>query len=97
MGKLWTGKEFKDGASLVEVQEGLKHLKSVLINLGSQIRPDLTTAEAEKLLATIDQRFDNFNANVAAINEHKLREMLVERAAIIAGITDADDGETQGQ
>lgn len=91
MGKLWTGKEFKEGASLVEVQEGLKHLKSVLVNLGSQIRPDLPIAEADKLLATIDQRFDNYNANVAAINEHEVRKLLVERAAIIAGIKANDD------
>lgn len=94
MNKLWTGKEFKDDASLVEVQDGLNHLKRLLINLGSQIRQDMPTAEAEKLVATIDQHFDHYNANAGALNEHKLREMLAERAAIIAGIKNADDGES---
>lgn len=93
MAKLWTGKERKEGATVVEIQDGLAHLVSALHGLASQIRPDMATADAAKLLDTIDHHIEAYNANAAALNEHEIRGMLTERAAIIAGLSKVEKDE----
>jgi hypothetical protein len=86
MTKVWTGKELKEGASVAEIEAGLAHLQVELQTLASQIRPDLPTSDASKLLEKIDQYIAAYNVNAAALNEHEVRVALTERAAIIAGI-----------
>lgn len=88
MGKLWTGTEFKENASTVEVQAGLDHLVRVLRNLRQQVRPDLSLADADALRKKIDQHFEYYNANAAFINEYEVRMALDERAEIIDALPD---------
>lgn len=83
MGNLWTGTEFKENPSAVEVQAGLDHLVLAMRDLRQKVRPDLPLADADALLKKIDQHVDYYNANVAALNEYELRVALEERAEII--------------
>ena len=96
MASLWTGKEHKEGATVIEIQDGLTHLVGALQVLASRIRPDLAVEDATKLLEEIDQHIEVYNANAAALNEHEVRVMLTERAAIIAGLKKVEQG-AQGQ
>ena len=96
MAELWTGKDFKEGASVVEIREGLNHLVRGLRRLAAEVRPDLPRAEATKLLDVIDKQIEYYNANLTALNEQEVRNMLVERAAVIAELREFDD-DNQGQ
>jgi len=96
MAEFWTGKEYKEAASVGEIKAGLNHLISVLQGLANENRPDLSDAEAKKLLSKIDEHFAVYNTNAAALDGHHVRIDLADRVAIIAGLKVLSD-HNQGQ
>lgn len=93
MTKLWTGTEFKENATLLEIKAGLSHVTDALRGFRQQIRPDLPGAEASALLEKIDKYIGVYNLNAAALNQHETEAALAERASIIDGLSENQEGD----